>query len=134
MKLGLSENVTILGGGNGLSFDEILKYYKVTNVFVLPSINAESGDADGVPNVLIEAAFLKIPVITTDAGGILDFVEDKTSGVIVEQKNPQQLADAISQVLKNKKLQNTLTENAYENAVKMFDLNKNIKEIERLLV
>lgn len=131
--LGLRNTVVIHGRGKGTPFAEVLEYYKVADVFVLPSIETGAGDADGVPTVCIEAAMAKLPIISTSAGGITDLIEDNVTGLIVEQRNPQAIADAVQKLLADKELAKRLGENAHTKAVQMFDITKNIGELERLL-
>ena len=132
--LELEDCIEIVGKGNGLSFENILSYYKVADVFILPSVNIEDGDADGIPNVLIEAAFLGVPIVTTDAGSITEFISGGKEGVLVKQRNSKDLARGIERMLTNNKLRKKTVENAHKKAVEMFDIDINIKEIEKLLL
>ncbi|PIS22230.1 hypothetical protein COT50_03045 [candidate division WWE3 bacterium CG08_land_8_20_14_0_20_41_10] len=131
--LGLQETVFIHGEGKGTPFNEVLEYYKVADVFVLPSIEAGAGDVDGVPTVCIEAAMAKLPIISTNAGAITDLIKDGVTGLIVEQRNSQTIADNIEKLLLDKPLANKLAYNAYAKAVKMFDIDNNIGQLESLL-
>lgn len=65
------------------------------DLFVLPSRIAASGDRDGLPNVLMEAASQGLPVVSTDFSAIPEFVEDGVSGVLV----PPDDAPALSRAL-----------------------------------
>lgn len=131
--LELRDTVFIHGEGKGTPFAEVLEYYKVADIFVLPSIETGAGDADGVPTVCIEAAMAKLPIISTTAGGITDLIEDDVTGMIVGQRNPQAIADAVQKLLSDKTLADRLSQNAYTKAVQMFDITKNIGELEGLL-
>lgn len=132
--LGLQQVVFIHGEGKGTPFKEVLEYYKRANIFVLPSIETGSGDADGIPNVCVEAAMARLPIISTDAGGITDLVENGGSGIIVEQRNPKAIAEAIQKLMADGSLANKLSQNAYIKAVEMFDINKNVGKLESLLI
>lgn len=132
--LNLRDTVFIHGNGKGTPFAEVLEYYKVADVFVLPSIETGAGDADGVPTVCIEAAMAKLPIVSTSAGGITDLIEDGVTGLIVEQRNPQAIADAVQKLLSDKELANKLGQSAHTKAIQMFDITKNIGELERLLL
>ena len=132
--LGLRDTVFIHGEGKGTPFAEVLEYYKVADVFVLPSIETGAGDADGVPTVCIEAAMAKLPIVSTSAGGITDLIEDNITGLIVEQRNPQAIADAVQKLLSDKELATKLGQNAHTKAVQMFDITKNIGQLEDLLL
>ncbi len=131
--LGLQDTIFIHGNGKGTPFAEVLEYYKVADVFVLPSIETGKGDADGVPTVVIEAAMAKLPIVSTSAGGITDLIEDGVTGVIIPQRDSQAIADAVQKLLSDKELASKLGQNAYNKAVQMFDINRNIGELEKLL-
>jgi glycosyltransferase involved in cell wall biosynthesis len=60
-----------------------------TDVLVLPS------HTEGMPGVLIEAAFAEVPVVATKVGGIPDIVPDGRSGFLVRSPSPDALRDAI---------------------------------------
>jgi len=132
--LEIKDKVEIVGEGNGLSFDEILGYYKIADIFVFPSVNVSKGDADGIPNVLIESAILNIPIITTDAGSITDFIEDKKDGLIVAQRDSRDLAKALEKLITHKELQKKLAKSAHDKALELFNIDTNVKEIEKLLL
>ena len=132
--LELRDVVFIHGQGKGTPFNEVLEYYKVADIFVLLGIETAAGDADGVPTVVIEAAMANLPIISTNAGGITDLVEDGVTGIIVDQKNPQAVANAIKSLLSDKTLAERLSQNAYIKAVKMFDIDNNVGQLESLLL
>ena len=127
---GLEKSFVLLGE---TPFNEILPYLHAADVYVQPSINAQGGDADGVPNSLIEAAMLKVPIVTTDAGSISDFL-NSSNALIVPQKDSVKLAEAIKKLLSDTDLRNSLSSAAYNKAVGMFDLEESVSEIESLLV
>jgi glycosyltransferase involved in cell wall biosynthesis len=131
--IGLRDTVFIHGSGKGTPFKEVLEYYKVADIFVLPSIETDAGDVDGVPTVCIEAAMAKLPIVSTNAGGITDLIEDGVTGIIVEQKNPQAIAESVEKLLSDKELADKLSLKAYSKAVQMFDITKNTGELESML-
>lgn len=66
------------------------------DLFVLPSRIAASGDRDGLPNVLMEAASQKLSVLSTAVSAIPEFVEDGTSGTLVPPDDAAALRDALA--------------------------------------
>jgi colanic acid/amylovoran biosynthesis glycosyltransferase len=131
--LDLNDTVFIHGNGKGTPFKEVLDYYKLADIFVLPSIETNAGDVDGVPTVCIEAAIAKLPIISTNAGGITDLIENGITGLIVEQKDPQAIANNIQELLQNKALADRLAQNAYSKAAGMFNIDSNVGQLEYLL-
>jgi len=130
---GLEDSIKILGKGEGLPFLEAVKYYKIAGVFAFPGIKTDEGDEDGVPNAIVEAAALGIPLVVTDAGSSTDLVQNEETGLVVPQKDAFLLADALEKLIFNKELAGKLANNAYNKALEMFDIDKNIVKIEDLI-
>lgn len=133
-QLNLNDFVTIHGGGQGLPWAEVVEFFKIADIFAHPSIDTDWGDADGVPTFMIEAAFAKLPIVTTNAGSITDLIIDAKTGILVPQKNANALADAFEKLIFDSDLRAHLGENAHVRAKEMFDLAQNIKALERLFL
>lgn len=108
-KLGLGERVKFKGH---LSAEKLEEEYKKADVFVLPSIHDVKGDTETLGVVLIEAMEFGIPVVATSVGGIPDIVKDGYNGLLVPEKDPDALADAIIKLIKNKDLREKFVKNA----------------------
>lgn len=70
---------------------------KQVDVVIMPSINTPDGDHEGIPVSLMEAMIFRIPVISTNTGGIPELLRNG-NGIIVEEKNSKQLAEAILRI------------------------------------
>lgn len=68
------------------------------DTFVTPSKRAASGDEDGVVNSLKEAMATGLPVIGTQHGGIPEVIDDGINGLLVPERAPLELAEAIAQI------------------------------------
>jgi glycosyltransferase involved in cell wall biosynthesis len=89
---GLGDDVQIIG-----AMDQAGLYaeYTAADLFCLPCRVLDSGDRDGIPNVLMEAMACGLPVVTTDVSGIPELVTDGENGVLVPPESPAALADAL---------------------------------------
>ena len=123
-----------MGEGAGLPFSETSKYYSTSNVFVFSGINTEEGDADGIANVLLEAAASRLPIVATDSGSTKEFLENEESGVIVPQKDPLALADGLKRVLNDKELARRLAEEAHKKVSAEFNIETNVALMEDLII
>ena len=65
--LNLKDRVRFLGS---LSPAQVREEYKRADLVVMPSVLLDNGDRDGIPNVLVEAMAMKIPVVSTSISGI----------------------------------------------------------------
>jgi glycosyltransferase involved in cell wall biosynthesis len=51
-----------------------------------------------MPVVLLEAAAVELPVVSTRVGGVAEVVEDGTTGMLVPPGNPSALAEAMEKI------------------------------------
>ncbi len=79
--------------------------YQIADVLVLPSVDDSKGDTEGLGLVMIEAMKCGIPVISTDAGGAADVIEDGENGLLAHQKDPNSLSQCIKKVIQDKQLE-----------------------------
>jgi len=95
--LGISSSINFLGNQGR---DNLLLYYQIADVFVLPSIKYKN-QAEGLGVVLLEAMASGTPVIGSNTGGIPDIIEDGVNGLLVIPGDPESLAKAIRLILEN---------------------------------
>lgn len=90
--------------------DELKNYYINCNLVVVPSVNYQMGDPWVF--VLNEAMYYNNPMIVTDAvGASKDMIRD--NGFIVEEKNVNQLYEAMLRIIGDYDLQRSMSENSY---------------------
>jgi glycosyltransferase involved in cell wall biosynthesis len=70
-------------------------------VFCVPSAVAASGDAEGFGMVFIEAQAMGLPVVSTRSGGIPEAVKDGETGLLVTERDPRALAEAILKLMQD---------------------------------
>ncbi len=73
---------------------EVIAAMRNADIFILPSRIADDGDRDGLPNVLMEAASQKLPIISASVSAIPEFIDTGVHGLLV-QDDPTELAAAI---------------------------------------
>jgi len=131
---GLQGIVEILGEGHGLPNKEALSYLANATVFVLPSLETKEKDAEGIPNALIEASALQVPVIATSTGSIQEAFKDGINSLIVPPQNSQALADSIEKMILNRSLRETLSKKANAELRLKFNLDENVIKLESYLL
>ncbi len=120
----LSNRVEFLGKVNN---EKLVELYQDASVFVLPAIYDSKGDTEGLGMVLVEAMCYNTPVIATGIGGITDIIIDKETGLFSKEKNCYDIAEKINLILSDNKLEERLTDNAYNYIVDRFSI-KNINK------
>jgi len=81
--------------------DAVFAAMAEADLFILPSRITASGDRDGLPNVLMEAASQNLPVVSTAISAIPEFVEDGVSGRLVPPEDAEALRSAIEEMAAN---------------------------------
>jgi glycosyltransferase involved in cell wall biosynthesis len=91
---------------------DIPRLLNAIDIFVLPSLN------EGMGRVIIEAMALAKPIVAARVGGVPDVVEDGSSGLLVPPADPEALADAICQIMRNSSLSAKLSSHAVSRSEK----------------
>ncbi len=73
---------------------------------------------DDTPLSLIEAQAAGLPVVTTDAGGILNIVKDRVNGLAVPVSDPSAMADRIIELVEHPELVSVLSLQGRQDALK----------------
>lgn len=109
---------------------EVIQALRDSDIFVLPSKIADDGDRDGLPNVLMEAASQKLPILSTSVSAIPEFVRDGEQGRLVPPGNPEVLADVLIHLIQNMSFRTSLAESAYARLNSEFGMDRGIDMLE----
>ncbi len=96
---------------------DIPEVMAASDIFVLPTAYRE-----GMPRVLLEAAAMKLPAVTTNMPGCKDVVQDRVTGLLTEPKNVESLTEAIAELVDAPELRSSLGERARVNTVERLSL------------
>ena len=129
-RLGLSDHVHLVGK---LAREQVIARYARAAVYVQPSRIAADGDRDGIPNVLLEAMAIGLPVVASRVSGIPELVAHGHNGLLVEPDHPEALADAITQLIEQPRLCADLGCRARQTVTESFDNDRNLRLLSGLL-
>lgn len=87
----LQSMVTFTGWVN---HNDIPKYMAKADLYIQPSLT------EGMPISVLEAMYMKLPVILSDAGGMPELIQEK-GGILIEKNNKEQLYNAILHYINN---------------------------------
>jgi len=117
--LGISANVIFYGAA-----DNPIQHYNTFDIYLMTSI------AEGLPNVLLEAMAMKVPVVSTNVAGVKELVVDQETGFICEQKDFNSLAERIIVFAKNHEIRAKFAEKGRKRIKEKFSFSNRLTKLE----
>ncbi len=111
---GVADRVTFAGL---LKQDEVGEFLAAADVAVVPSVRDDSGNVDGLPNVVMEALASGTPLVATTAGGIPAVARNGENAILVGERDPAALAGAIGALLDSCALRTRIGETARRDVI-----------------
>ena len=102
---GVASRVRLLGNQ---AQDEVARLFAAADIVAAPSIRDDSGNVDGLPNVVMEALASGTPLVTTTAGGIGAVVEDGLTALVVPERDVPALGAALVRLGEDRRLRETV--------------------------
>jgi lipopolysaccharide heptosyltransferase II len=121
-RFSLEYNVQFLGYQKII--EEILKEARI---LVAPSVIEES-----FGRVIIEAFASGVPVIATRLGGFKEIIENEKDGILVEERNPDALAEGILKLLNDHRLSKRITLKAKEKVERFYQMQNCLEKIKEV--
>ena len=129
--LDLTERVTLVGQ---LTQDQVIEQYRQADVFVLPCLVTDDGDRDGIPNVLLEAMALGLPVVSTAISGLTELVQSGQNGLLIPEKDVAALTAALRQLSQEADLRQRLGQAGRRTVYQNFTLENNVGQVKDWLL
>jgi glycosyltransferase involved in cell wall biosynthesis len=128
-ELGVSGRVGFLGA---LPPEEVGGWMRRAAVVAAPSVTARDGDAEGLANVVVEAAASARPVVASDHPGMNEAVIDGETGFLVAEGEAAPLARRLSQLLGDRGLRRRMGLQGRTLAERRFDAAAQMRRLESL--
>jgi colanic acid/amylovoran biosynthesis glycosyltransferase len=109
---------------------ELRALYARAHFFLHPSETPPDGDQEGVPNAMLEAMATGLPVVATTHGGIPEAVENGTSGLLVAERDPAALAQALLSLARDPNRYAQMSAAAAARVTAAFDLTAQARTLE----
>lgn len=118
-KNGIKDKVVFYGSQPNQKVKELMQQ---ADIFVLNSRTADNGDMEGLPVTILEAMSMGKAIVSTRHAGIPFAIRDQHNGLLVEEKNNDQLYTAMEKLILDAGLRQQLGQNARTIAEQQFDM------------
>lgn len=107
-ELGVENNITMLGA---IDHKEMIEYYALSDVVLVPSIYS-AGVEEATSISALEAMGSGVPLIACAVGGLKEIIDHEKDGLLVAERNVEELSDAMIYLLENKEIGQKLADAA----------------------
>lgn len=102
---------------------DVPKALEEMDIFCASSIQESFGVS------LVEAMAMGLPVVATDVSGFREVVDHEKTGIIVENKNPEKIANALEKLIFNRELRREFGENGRNRVEELYNWENNVTKM-----
>ena len=88
---------------------DVAEYLSLMNIFVLCSLQ------EGLPNVLLQAMSMEIPVISSDVGGCPEIIDNMANGILYPSNHLEKFIEAVEMLIEDRNFASTTCSQCKEN-------------------
>jgi len=127
--LSLNGAVTFLGYQ---PIENVLEAHKDYAVMLAPSVKAEDGDMEGLPNTILESMARGTPVVASRHAAIPEVIEDSETGFLVDEADSDALASKMKDIFQNKYDLERIRRNARQRVEKDYSVSRMVNQTEHI--
>ena len=126
-ELTIDQNVSFTGF---ISQEQLRDLYYASHIFLHPSETGPDGNQEGIPNSLLEAMATGLPAFATEHGGIPEAIKHGVSGVLVPERDDEELAWALLNAVEDRHFLSQVARNGAEVVEEKFNLRLQARRLE----
>ena len=113
-----------------ISQEQVRDLYYGSHIFLHPSETGPDGNQEGIPNSMLEAMASGLPVFATEHGGIPEAIEHGMSGVLVPERDDEELAWALLNAVEDRHFLSQLARNGADVVREKYELRAQARRLE----
>jgi glycosyltransferase involved in cell wall biosynthesis len=119
--MGLQDHVIFLGHNQ-----DVREIYDAMDIYALSSTR------EGLPNTVLEALAMEVPVVATDVDGVGEVITDGVDGILLPAQDPGRLAAGIRRLLEDAALRARFVSAGRTRVEEHFSFSRRMRKIERI--
>lgn len=112
--------------------EAIMDAHNQHSIMIVPSITANDGDMEGLPNTILEAMTKGTLVVASRHAAIPEAIKDKETGFLFEEKDVNGLTKILQKIMDGKFDLNTIRKNARAAVEKEYGISRMVQEVENI--
>lgn len=104
--------------------ESVREHMNTASVLAVPSVTAESGDAEGLPTVVAEAMAMGLPIVASRSAGIPEAIADGQNGFLVRERDHWTLGERILTLISDRQLRDVFSRAGRRRVEEDFDVLK----------
>lgn len=116
-----------------ITVSEVLQIYQTSAIFLSHARIAPDGDAEGIPQSMLEAAACGLVVVSTFHNGIPEIIKNEQTGLLVHENDTGAMAEAMMRLLDNEDFRLQLSAQLLSKLKAEYDLQVAMKRINQLI-
>jgi len=129
-RLGVADRVVFLGAQ---PHDVVQQEMQRARAFVQHSVTADDGNCEGTPNSVLEASASGLPVIATRHAGIPDVIVEEETGLLVDEKDVDGMAEHMRRICEQPALAGELGQSGRQRIRDHFTMEAGIDRLWQIL-
>jgi colanic acid/amylovoran biosynthesis glycosyltransferase len=113
-----------------ISQAELRDIFYASHIFLHPSETGPDGNQEGIPNSMLEAMASGLPVFATQHGGIPEAIESGVSGVLVAERDHEELAWALLNAVEDRHFLSRIARAGADAVAQKFDQRIQVQRLE----
>ncbi|MBM7560126.1 glycosyltransferase involved in cell wall biosynthesis [Marinitoga litoralis] len=93
-----SNNAIVL---EGVNHEEIVKYYQISDVVLIPSITTKEGIEEATSLSMLEGMSCEKIVVCSNIGGMKEVIKENETGFLIKQKNEENIIKILEYIYEN---------------------------------
>lgn len=113
-------------------YENVFKALYNHDILLVPSVQAEDGDREGLPQTTVEGMATGIPVIASNHAGLPELVKNEDTGMLVPTRDSEALKNAVIKLCENPDLSSAISKGGRKIVEQEHDINLQVRKTEEL--